>query len=135
MLFYAPNVLLNKGALLPYGKKKVLYCIKKQFSSLNIPIFTKNFLHLQNITQITHMRESLFSEMPAFVVLFWLILFFLIKEKKTGQRFFILFLAVTLVNYVIYWCYFNINYQYYYFLDSLWILTSQIGRASCRERV
>ena len=70
------------------------------------------------------MTKSLFSEMPTFVILFWLILFFLDKEKKVSKRFFIFFLFVALVNYLIYWCYFNINYELYYMLDSVWILTS-----------
>lgn len=70
------------------------------------------------------MTKSLLSEMPTFVILFWLILFFLEKEKKISKLFFIFFLFVALVNYMIYWCYFNINYELYYILDSLWILTS-----------
>ena len=70
------------------------------------------------------MTYSLFTVMPAFIILFWLILFSLDKKKNRAKRFFIFFLTVALVNYTIHWCYFNHNYDVYRVLDSIWVFTS-----------
>lgn len=70
------------------------------------------------------MVHSLFTIMPTFVILFWLILFFLDDNKTKAKLILILFLSVALINYTIHWCYFNHNYKIYYILDSLWVFTS-----------
>lgn len=70
------------------------------------------------------MGYSLFTIMPAFVILFWLVLFFLDDNKTKAKRFLTLFLSVALVNYTIHWCYFNHNDKIYYILENFWIITS-----------
>ena len=70
------------------------------------------------------MGYSLFTIMPAFVILFWLVLFFLDDNKTKAKSFLILFLSVVLINYTIHWCYFNHNYKIYYILENFWIITS-----------
>lgn len=70
------------------------------------------------------MTHSLFTVMPAFVILFWLILFCLDENKNRTKGFLIFFLSVALVNYSIHWCYFNNNYEAYRILDSIWVFTS-----------
>lgn len=70
------------------------------------------------------MTHSLFTVMPAFVILFWLMLFYLDDNKNKAKLFFIFFLSIAFVNYSIHWCYFNHNYKLYYILDSIWVFTS-----------
>ena len=70
------------------------------------------------------MGYSLFTIMPAFVILFWLVLFFLDDNKTKAKRFLTLFLSVALVNYTIHWYYFNHNDKIYYILENFWIITS-----------
>ena len=70
------------------------------------------------------MGYSLFTIMPAFVILFWLVLFFLDDNKTKAKRFLTLFLSVALVDYTIHWCYFNHNYKTYNILESFWVFTS-----------
>lgn len=62
--------------------------------------------------------------MPSFVIIFWLILFCLEKNKNKAKRFLIFFLSVALVNYTSHWHYFNHNYETYHILDSIWVFTS-----------
>lgn len=70
------------------------------------------------------MAHSLFTVMPAFVILFWLMLFYLDDEKNKAKCFLFFFLSVAFINYTIHWCYFNHNYKFYYLLDSIWVFTS-----------
>lgn len=70
------------------------------------------------------MTYSLFTVLPALVILFWLILFFLDENKDKAKRFLIFFLTVALVNYMTHWYYFNHNYDAYYLLESIWVFTS-----------
>ena len=70
------------------------------------------------------MAHSLFTVMPAFVLLFWLVLFHLDDKKNKAKRFLFFFLFVAFINYTVHWCYFNHNYKLYYILDSIWIFTS-----------
>lgn len=70
------------------------------------------------------MAYFIFTMLPLFVVLFWLILFLLDGGKEIAKRFLTLFLCVVLVNYFAHWVYFNHNYGLYKFLDSVWVFTS-----------
>ena len=70
------------------------------------------------------MTYSIFTVLPAFVILFWLVLFSIDAKKNIAKRFLIFFLLIALVNYLIHWLYFNNNYQAYCILDSIWIFTS-----------
>lgn len=70
------------------------------------------------------MAYSVFTIMPALVILFWLVLFFFDDNKTKAKRFLTLFLSVALVNYTIHWCYFNHNYKAYHILESFWVFTS-----------
>lgn len=70
------------------------------------------------------MAHSLFTVMPAFVILFWLMLFYLDDKKNKAKYFLIFFLSIAFINYTIHWCYFNHNYKLYYILDSIWVFTS-----------
>ena len=71
------------------------------------------------------MIYSIFTVMPVFVILFWLLLFFLRSKKNNAtQQFLMLFLGVAFVNYIAHWCYFNHNYELYQVLDSVWVFTS-----------
>ena len=70
------------------------------------------------------MGYSLFTIMPAFVILFWLVLFFLDDNKTKAKRFLTLFLSVAFINYTVHWCYFNHNYKTYNILESFWVFTS-----------
>ena len=69
------------------------------------------------------MSYNIFTVLPAFVILFWLVLFSIDAKKNIAKRFLIFFLLIALVNYLIHWLYFN-NYQAYHILDSVWIFTS-----------
>lgn len=70
------------------------------------------------------MGYSVFTIMPAFVILFWLALFFFDDNKTKAKRFLTLFLSVAFINYTIHWCYFNHNYKIYYILESFWVFSS-----------
>ena len=70
------------------------------------------------------MTHSLFTVMPMFVILFWLILFCIDEKKNRAKRFLIFFLFVALLNYTTHWFYFNHNYEIYLLLDSIWVFTS-----------
>ena len=70
------------------------------------------------------MTHFLFTVMPMFVILFWLILFCIDEKKNKAKRFLIFFLFITLLNYTIHWFYFNHNYKIYLLLDSIWVFTS-----------
>ena len=70
------------------------------------------------------MTHSLFTVMPVFVILFWLILFCLDEKKNKAKLFLIFFLTVALINFTTHWYYFNSNYQLYGLLDSIWVFTS-----------
>ena len=84
----------------------------------------EKFLYLQNIDGKPTMGYFIFTQLPLFVVLFWLILFLLDGQKESAKRFLTLFLCVVLVNYITHWFYFNHNYGVYRVLDSLWVFTS-----------
>ncbi|MDD2512132.1 MAG: AraC family transcriptional regulator [Proteiniphilum sp.] len=66
----------------------------------------------------------IFTLLPVFVLLFWLLLFLLDGRQERAQRFLTLFLSVALVNYIAHWFYFNHNYGVYKILDSVWVFTS-----------
>ncbi len=70
------------------------------------------------------MGYFIFTLLPLFVVLFWLMLFLLDGVKESAKRFLTLFLCVVLVNYIAHWFYFNHNYGVYRVLDSIWVFTS-----------
>ena len=70
------------------------------------------------------MAHSIFTILPTFVILFWLILFILDDNKNEAKVFLIFFLFTALVNYSIHWFYFNHSYNIYYILENVWIVTS-----------
>lgn len=70
------------------------------------------------------MAHSLFSVMPVFVILFWLVLFYLDENKNKAKQVLIVFLFVGLINYAIHWSYFNHNYKVYHICESIWVFTS-----------
>lgn len=70
------------------------------------------------------MGYFIFTMLPVFVIFFWLMLFMLDGRSEQAKRFLVVFLAVTLVNYIAHWFYFNHNYGVYKILDSIWVFTS-----------
>ena len=70
-------------------------------------LIPEKFLYLQNIDGKPTMGYFIFTQLPLFVVLFWLILFLLDGQKESAKRFLTLFLCVVLVNYITHWFYFN----------------------------
>lgn len=73
------------------------------------------------------MLHNLFSIMPIFVVLFWVVVLLLDEKKNNSKRFLTFFLSISVVNYFVHWLYFNHQYQLYTFFDSVWVFTSLVG--------
>lgn len=71
------------------------------------------------------MIYNIFTILPSFVILFWLILLIIDnKNHDLAKRYLVFFLGVMLVNYGVHWFYFNYNYKIYRYLDSIWVFTS-----------
>lgn len=71
------------------------------------------------------MLYQIYTILPSFVILFWLILFFVdSKAYNLHKRFLIVFLGIAFVNYVIHWFYFNHYYEVYRKLEFVWVFTS-----------
>ncbi len=71
------------------------------------------------------MIYHIFTILPSFVILFWLIVFLVDgKTYDLHKRFLIAFLGVAFVNYVIHWFYFNHYYEVYRTLEFVWVFTS-----------
>ena len=73
------------------------------------------------------MLHQLFSIMPIFVVLFWVIVLLLDERKNNSKRFLAFFLSISVVNYFVHWLYFNRQYSLYAVFDSVWVFTSLAG--------
>lgn len=70
------------------------------------------------------MTYTFFSVMPILVILFWLLLFLLDGSRDKAKGFLMLFLSVSLLNFITHWFYFSNNYEVYKWLNSMWVFTS-----------
>ena len=69
------------------------------------------------------MTYTFFSVMPILVILFWLLLFLLDGSRDKAKGFLMLFLSVSLLNFITHWFYFSNNYEVYKWLNSMWVFT------------
>ena len=107
-LFFSNRKLFFSNRKFPFSNRKFLYIcgeIGKEGSKL-----------LQMV--------NLFSVIPVFLVLFWLILFLIEPKQNISKRFLTFFLFLVLINYTAHWFYFNHKYSIYALFDSIWVFTS-----------
>lgn len=73
------------------------------------------------------LTQSLFSLMPMFVALFWVILLLLDKRHNLPQLYLAFFLFMSFINYLTHASFFLFEYKVFAFLDNLWVFTSLSG--------
>ena len=74
------------------------------------------------------MSHIIFSIMPMFVCLFWVIILLIDKQNSNlSKRFLSFFLSISIIYYFVHALYFNHQYELYTFFDSIWCFTSLAG--------
>lgn len=73
------------------------------------------------------MLYLIFSIMPMFVCVFWILMLVIDRRKNTSKRFLAFFFAFLLINFFAHAAYFNHKYELYTVLDSIWVLTSLLS--------
>lgn len=71
------------------------------------------------------MSHMIFSIMPMFICLFWVVLLLIDRQQTNlSKRFLFFFLSLAFVNYFTHALYFNHQYELYSLFDSIWCFTS-----------
>ncbi len=74
------------------------------------------------------MSHIVFSIMPMFVCLFWVVLLLIDKQRSNlSKRFLAFFLTLSIINYFTHALFFNHEYELYTRFDSIWCFTSLAG--------
>ena len=74
------------------------------------------------------MSHIVFSIMPMFVCLFWVVLLLIDKQcSNLSKRFLAFFLTLSIINYFTHALFFNHEYELYTRFDSIWCFTSLAG--------
>ena len=73
------------------------------------------------------MLYLIFSIMPMFVCVFWILMLVIDRKKNTSKRFLAFFFTFLLINFFAHAAYFNHKYELYTVLDSIWVLTSLLS--------
>lgn len=73
------------------------------------------------------MLYQIFSIMPMFVALFWVILLLADSNKNLSKNYMAFFLSLSVINYFTHATFFNHQYALFAFLDNVWVFTSLAG--------
>ncbi len=73
------------------------------------------------------MFNVIFSVMPMFVALFWSISLLIGADGNLSKKFLSFFLFLSTINYFTHFAFFNNLYEWFGFLDNIWVFTSLVG--------
>ncbi len=69
----------------------------------------------------------LFSFLPLFVSLFWLLVFIMEAKKDLSKKYLTFFISLSIITYSVHGLFFTHQYRLYVQFESMWVLTSLLG--------